>query len=40
MGLGRGLMRVKLRSLGLRSKISIDIVRQHKIKGIKGVNKS
>jgi hypothetical protein len=34
------LMRVKLRSLSLRNKISIHIVRQHKIKGIKGVNKS
>ena len=26
--------------LNLRNKISIDIVRQYKIKGIKGVNKS
>jgi hypothetical protein len=26
--------------LSLRNKISIDIVRRHKIKGIKGINKS
>jgi hypothetical protein len=32
MGLGRRLMRVKLRSLNFRNKISIDIVRRHKIK--------
>jgi hypothetical protein len=40
MGLGRRLTRVELRSLNLRNKISIDIVRRHKIKGTKEVNKS
>jgi hypothetical protein len=40
MGLGRRLMRVKLRSLNLRNKISIGIARRHKIRGTKEVNKS
>jgi hypothetical protein len=32
-------MRIQLRSSNLRNKISIDVIRQHKIKGIKGANK-